>query len=141
MWAVSADYVSLPGSVPEFIFPEYLNSVSRPQHDLERRAAPRAALSAPQLLFERHQARMTGPPLQQHSIRNESLVCAGVTARRHQVKDAQILETEGVARGHGRGCHFPGRDHIEQNMNKSTNENLDASLPYLPWAGGSATLG
>lgn len=84
---------------------------------------------------------MARPPLQQHRIRNESFVCAGVTARHHQVEDAQILKPESVARGHGRACHFPSREHIERKMNTSTNDNPDTSLPYLPWAGGIATLG
>ena len=88
----------------------HLNSVPRPEHDLERGSASRAALSAPQLLFERHQARMARPTLQQHSIRNESFVRASVTARHHQVEDAQILKPESVARGHDRACHFPSRD-------------------------------
>jgi hypothetical protein len=84
---------------------------------------------------------MARPPLQQHGIRNESFVRAGVTARHHQVEDAQILEPESVSRGHGRACHFPSREHIERKMNMSNDENPDASLPYLPWARGIATLG
>jgi len=84
---------------------------------------------------------MARPPLQQHGIRNKSFVRAGVTARHHQVEDAQILEPESVSRGHGRACHFPSREHIERKMNMSNDENPDASLPYLPWARGIATLG
>ena len=84
---------------------------------------------------------MARPPLQQHGIRNESFVRACMTARRHQVEDAQILEPESVSRGHGRACHFPSREHIERKMNMSNDENPDASLPYLPWARGIATLG
>jgi len=84
---------------------------------------------------------MARPPLQEHGIRNESFVRAGVTARHHQVEDAQILEPESVWRGHGRACHFPSREHIERKMNMSNDENPDASLPYLPWARGIATLG
>ena len=84
---------------------------------------------------------MARPPLQQHRIRNESFVGAGLTARHHQVEDAQILEPESVSRGHGRACHFPSREHIERKMNMSNDENPDASLPYLPWARGIATLG
>ena len=64
-----------------------------------------------------------------------------VSARHHQVEDAQILEPESVSRGHGRACHFPSREHIERKMNMSNDENPDASLPYLPWARGIATLG
>ena len=84
---------------------------------------------------------MARPSLEQHGIRNKSLVRARVTARRHQVEDAQILKPESIARGHGRACHFPSCEHIERKMNTSTNENPDASLPYLPWAYGIATLG
>ena len=84
---------------------------------------------------------MARPPLQQRGIRNESFVRAGVTVRHHQVEDAQIIEAEGVARGHGRACHFANREHIERKMNTSTTENPGASLPYLPWAYGIATLG
>ena len=63
-----------------------------------------------------------------------------VSARHHQVEDAQILEEESVARGHGRACHFRAGNHIEQKMNTSTNENPDASSPHLPWASGVAKL-
>ena len=84
---------------------------------------------------------MARPPLQQRGIRNESFVRAGVTVRHHQVEDAQIIEAEGVARGHGRACHFRSREHIEQKMNTSTDEYPHASPPYLPWACRIATLG
>ena len=84
---------------------------------------------------------MARPPFQQHRIWNESFVRAGETTRPHQVEDAQIFEPESVARRHGRACHFPSREHIERKMNMSNDENPDASLPYLPWARGIATLG
>jgi hypothetical protein len=84
---------------------------------------------------------MARPPLQQHRIRNESFVRAGVTARHYQVEDAQILEPKSLARGHGRACHFPSREHLERKMNTSGSENSDAFLPCLPWVVGIATLG
>jgi hypothetical protein len=67
---------------------------------VERGLAPRPAFPAAQLPFERHQARVAGPVLQQLCVRNDRLVPAGTAARAHQVENAQILEVEGVARRH-----------------------------------------
>jgi hypothetical protein len=72
--------------------------------------------------LERDQPRVAGPPLQQRRIRNNGLVRAGVTARPHQVEDAQGLEAEGVARRHGRGLFIPPDYRTEQKMNTSTAE-------------------
>jgi len=47
-----------------------------------------------------------GPSLQQDRIGDEGFVGAGVTARPHQVKGAQILKPESITRRHGRACHF-----------------------------------
>jgi hypothetical protein len=46
-----------------------------------------------------------------------------MAARAHQVKNAQVLEAEGVARRHGRACSFLPFHRIEQTMNTSTAEN------------------
>ena len=100
-----------------------MNSVARPELHLERGPAPRPAFPAAQLPFERHQPRVAGPPLQQRRVRDDRLVRAGVTARAHQVEDAQVLEAEGVARRHGRACSFLPLYRIEQKMNTSTAEN------------------
>ena len=50
------------------------------------------------------EARVARPPLQQRCVRNHGLVRAGMAARAHQVKRAQVFEAEGVARRHGRAC-------------------------------------
>jgi hypothetical protein len=85
---------------------QLLNSIARPEFHIERGLASRPALPAAQLPLKRHEARVTGPPLQQRRVRNEGLVPAGMAARAHQVEDAQVLEAEGVARRHGRACSF-----------------------------------
>jgi hypothetical protein len=77
------------------------NLVPRPKFYIQRGLAPHTAFSAAQLPLERHQARVARPPLQQRRVRNNRLVPAGVAARAHQMKDAQVFEAERVARRHG----------------------------------------
>lgn len=84
----------------------FLNSIARPEFNIERGIAPRPAVPAVQLRLKRDEARVAGPPLQQGRIWDDGLVRAGVTARTHQVERAQVLEAEGVARRHGRACSF-----------------------------------
>ena len=68
----------------------FLNSIARPELNLERGLAPRGALPAAQLPLERHEARVTGPTLQQRCVRNDGLVPAGVAARAHQVSPGAV---------------------------------------------------
>jgi uncharacterized protein (DUF433 family) len=96
---------STPAPSPRHVS-QFLNSVARPEFHIERGAAPGAAFSAEQLPLKRHEARVPGTALQQRRVRNDGLVPAGVAARAHQVKDAQVFEAEGVARRHGRACSF-----------------------------------
>ena len=48
---------------------------------------------------------------------------AGVTAGTHQMKGAQVLEAEGVARRHGTDLFIAAIPRIEQKMNTSTADN------------------
>jgi hypothetical protein len=50
--------------VVEATFGSRSYSIARPKFDIERGLASRPALLAAQLPFERHQARVAGPPLQ-----------------------------------------------------------------------------
>ena len=45
-----------------------------------------------------------------------------MTARAHQVEDAQVLEAESIARRHGRACHFLSSKGIERRGNMSITE-------------------
>ena len=83
--------------------PAFCISIARPQFHVERGLAAHAASLAAQLAFERHQARVARPPLQQHHIRNDCLVRARVAAGAHQVEGAQVLKPESVAR---RSCRL-----------------------------------
>jgi hypothetical protein len=57
--------------------------------------------------LKRHEAHVAGPPSQQHDIRNDIFVPAGMTAGAHQMEHAQIFEAEGVARRHGMSLLIP----------------------------------
>src|SRR5215471_7283709 len=74
---------------------------------------------------------MARPPLQQLRIRNESFMRAGVTARHHQVEDAQILEPESVARGHDRACHLPSWEPY-RTEDEHVNERKSGRVPAVP---------
>jgi hypothetical protein len=57
-----------------------------------------------------------------------------VTARHDQVEDAQILEAEGVARLHGRACHFSELGRYRTN-NEHVNGRKSGYLPAAPSLG------
>ena len=78
-----------------------LSSIARPQFHVERGLSSRPASLTAQLPFERHQARVTRPALQEPRVRDDRLVPAGMAAGAHKVEHPQVLEAEGVARRHG----------------------------------------
>src|SRR5262249_49671736 len=87
--------------VVEATFGSRSYSIARPKFDIERGLAAYAAFLAAQLPFERHEARVAWPALQQRHVWDDGLVPAGMAAGAHKVEDAQVLEAEGVARRHG----------------------------------------